>query len=152
LENNTDTNKGRLYPRRPIATAGAVVFKDGRLLLIRRGKEPGKGKWSIPGGGIELGETIFEAVRREVQEECSIEIEVERILDTRDNIIKDDDGRIRYHYILIDLLAKYVSGDIKAQSDAADCGWFTPAEAAGMDITAGLRAMLQEQDIIKRSA
>ena len=141
-----------MYPESPVAGVGVVVFKEGRILLIKRGKEPNKGKWSIPGGGIELGETIYDAARRETREECSIEIEIERVLDTADNIIRDGEGRIKYHYTIIDLISRYKGGEIKAQSDAEECGWFTTEEAAGLDMTPMLRAMLERQGIIKRSA
>jgi ADP-ribose pyrophosphatase len=142
-------NDSRLYPKLPIAGVGVVVFNKGRLLLVKRAKEPNKGLWSIPGGGIELGETIYEAAKREVLEECSVKIEIERVLDAANNIIKDSDGRIRYHYAIIDLLANYIGGKLEAQSDAAACGWFTPEEAAGMDMSPILRAMLERQGIIK---
>jgi ADP-ribose pyrophosphatase YjhB (NUDIX family) len=117
--------------------------------MVKRAKEPNKGKWSIPGGGIELGETVYEAARREVREECSIEIEIERVLDSADTIVRDKRARIKYHYVIIDLLARYTGGEIKAQSDAEECGWFTPEELAGLDITPTLRAMLEGQGIIK---
>lgn len=139
----------RLYPGLPIAGVGAVVLNEGRLLLVKRAKEPNKGMWSIPGGAIELGETIFEAARRETREECSVEIEVVRVLDAVENIVKDAGGRVRYHYTIIDLLARYVGGEPEARSDAAACGWFTPEAVAGMDISPLLRAMLERQGIIK---
>jgi ADP-ribose pyrophosphatase YjhB (NUDIX family) len=142
-------SNNRLYPQSPIACVAAVVFKEGKILLIKRAKEPNKGKWSIPGGGIELGETISEAARREVFEECSVEIEIERVLDSADNIVRDEKGRIKYHYVIIDLLARYTGGDIKAQSDAEECGWFKPEGLAGLDMSLTLRAMLERQRIIK---
>ena len=137
-----------MYPEQPIVAVSAVVFKDDRILAIKRGKEPGKGKWSIPGGRLELGEEIYEAGKREVLEECSINIEIERLLDVTQNIIRDDEGRVSYHYVLIDLLAKYVSGEAKAQSDAEECRWVTPEELAGLDISANLRAVLERAGIL----
>jgi len=116
--------------------------------MIKRAQEPSKGKWSIPGGIIELGETAFEAARREVTEECSIEVEIERVLDSVDNIIRDEEGRIKYHYVIIDLLARYVDGEIRAQSDAEECRWVTPQELMELDITPMLRDMLKRQKII----
>lgn len=116
----------RLYPKSPMPCASAVVFKEGRILMVRRAKEPNMGKWSIPGGVMEIGETIFNAARREVREECSIEIEIERVLDAAENIVPDEKGRIRYHYVIVDVLAGYTGGEIKAESDAAECAWFTP--------------------------
>ena len=141
-------NDGRWYPQQPVATAAAVVFKEGKILAIKRGQEPSKGKWSIPGGRIELGETAFEAARREVKEECSVEVAIERVLDSVDNIIRDEDGRVKYHYVVIDLLARYVGGEIRAQSDAEECRWVTPQELVGLDITPMLRDMLKRQKII----
>ena len=146
--NDLEPDDGRWYPQTPIAAVGAVVFKDGKILTIKRGQEPSKGKWSIPGGRIELGETAYEAARREVREECSIEVEIERVLDSVDNIIRDEDGNVKYHIVITDLLAKYVSGEIRAQSDAEECKWVTPGELAGLDLTPMLREMLGRQGIL----
>lgn len=132
----------RWYPQHPMVAAHPVVVKDRRLLLVKRAKEPSKGRWSLPGGAIELGESVYEAGRREVLEECSIDIEIERVLDIADSIIKDDDGRIAYHFVIIYLTAHHKSGEIKAHSDAADIGWFTPAEIPGLDMHHQLRAVL----------
>jgi 8-oxo-dGTP diphosphatase len=139
---------GRLYPQTPIAGVGAIVWKDGRILLVKRGKEPNRGKWTVPGGVVELGETLHEALKREVREECSIDIEVEKVLDMFDAITRDDDGRVRYHFIIIDFMAKYAGGEIKAGSDADDCRWVTPEEIAEMDITPSLMAVLRRHGII----
>jgi 8-oxo-dGTP diphosphatase len=141
-------NDGRWYPQAPIPAVGALVFRDGKILTIKRAQEPGKGKWSIPGGRIELGETSFEAARREVMEECSIEVEIERVLDSVDNIIRDADGRVKYHFVIIDLMAKYVDGQIKAGSDAEECRWVTVQELLEMDITPMLREMLKRNGIV----
>jgi 8-oxo-dGTP diphosphatase len=138
----------RWYPEMPIPGVGAVVFREDKILTVKRGQEPSKGKWSIPGGRIELGETAYEAARREVMEECSVEVEIERVLDSVDNIIRDEDGRIRYHFIIIDLLARYVSGEIRAASDAEECRWVTPRELVKLDITPMLRDMLKRTGLI----
>jgi 8-oxo-dGTP diphosphatase len=141
---------GRIYPRFPLPGVGVVVFKEKRLLLIKRGHEPHKGQWSVPGGAIEVGETIAEAAGRETLEECSIKIDIVGLLDTADIIVKDDDGRVRYHYVIIDLLANYRDGKLEARSDAAEAGWFTPQEAAAMDLTETLRSLLEKHKIIKQ--
>ena len=95
----------RWYPQIPMVAVHALVLKERQMLLVKRSKEPSKGKWSLPGGRIELGETIYEAAKREVLEECSVEIEIERLLDVGDSIIRDEEGRVQYHFALIYLLA-----------------------------------------------
>jgi 8-oxo-dGTP diphosphatase len=137
----------RWYPAHPFVGVGAVVVRDGRLLMVRRAKEPYKGMWSIPGGGVELGETLFEAAKRETLEECSIEITVERIVDTVDEIFRDESGRVKYHFINIDVLGKYISGEAVAQSDAGDCRWVPLAEIAKQDVPSNLREMLKKNGI-----
>jgi len=143
-------NDGRINPRYPLPGTGVVVFNGERLLLVKRGHEPHKGQWSVPGGVIEVGETIEQAARRETLEECSITIDTKGLLDTADIIVKDDDGRIMYHYVIIDLAAKYTGGILKARSDAADAGWFTPEEAADINLTETLRTLLEKHGIIKK--
>ena len=146
---DNEMHLGRIYPRFPIPGVGVVAFNEEKILLVKRANEPHKGQWGIPGGAIELGETIEEAARRETMEECSITIKVERLLDTADIIVRDDEGRARYHYVIIDLLAGYAGGRLEAGSDAYECGWFTPEQASGMDLTETLRALLVKKGIIK---
>jgi 8-oxo-dGTP diphosphatase len=136
------TDDSRWYPAYPMVGVGALILEEGRMLLVKRSKEPSKGRWSIPGGRLELGETISEAVKREVREECDVQIDIMRVLEVTDNILRDDDGRIRYHFVLIDMLANYLSGEPKAQSDAEECRWVTPAELAGLDMNPQLRAVI----------
>jgi 8-oxo-dGTP diphosphatase len=134
----------REYPQVPTACASAVVVRDRQILLVKRAHEPGKGQWSIPGGRIELGETILDAVRREVAEECGIEVDVERVLGAFDRIVLDADGRVRFHYVLIDVLASSAGGEPRAGSDAEDCRWVTREEMADLHITPQLRALLTQ--------
>ena len=141
-------NKSRWYPDHPWVGVGVVVILDGRLLKVKSGKERNKGKWSIPGGGVELGETVYEAAVRETLEECSLHVEILKVIDTADNIVQDDSGRIKYHFTIIDLLGRYVSGEVKAQSDAAECRWVVLEEIESLDITAILREMLKRNGII----
>jgi 8-oxo-dGTP diphosphatase len=110
----------REYPERPVLGVGAVVVSRGRALLVRRGKEPAKGLWSIPGGKVELGETIHDAVRREIKEETGLDIEVGPRLGVLQRIFRDDSGRVKYHYVLIDFRAVPVGGTLSASSDAAE--------------------------------
>ncbi len=129
----------REYPTRPILGAGAVVVSDGRALLVKRGNEPAIGVWSIPGGMVEIGETIRDAARREIREETGLEIEVGDRLKVLERIFRDDSGRVRYHYILIDFRAVPIGGKLCASSDAAEVGFFTVGELSKLglaDITA----------------
>ena len=118
----------RAYLQHPIVSAHAAVFRGDRVLLARRAHEPSQGRWSLPGGAIELGETIHDAARREVREECGVEIEVDRVVDVVDNVIPDESGRVRFHYVIIYLLARYVSGMARPNSDASELRWATQAE------------------------
>ncbi len=117
----------RDYPDRPIVGIGVVVLKGDDVLLIRRGKAPRAGQWSLPGGAQKLGETVFEAARREVLEECGVTIAAATLLDVVDSIDRDDDGRVRFHYTLIDFGADWRGGDPVAGSDAAAAQWVSLA-------------------------
>jgi 8-oxo-dGTP diphosphatase len=119
----------REYPDRPFVGVGVVVWRDGKVLLVERGKAPRRGHWSIPGGGQELGETLHEAARREVKEETGVEIKVLGLVDVVDSIRQDDAGRIQFHYSLVDFAAIWQSGELQAGDDAADCKWVAPEEA-----------------------
>jgi 8-oxo-dGTP diphosphatase len=141
-------NNERWYPKSPITGVGGIIQKDGRVLLVKRGKEPNKGKWTVPGGVVELGETLREALQREVREECSIDIEVESVVDTFDAIGRDEDGRVRYHFVIIDFMTRYVGGKAEAGSDADECRWFAPGELPGLETTPNLLAVLKKAGII----
>lgn len=125
----------REYPSAPLPSVGIVVLKDDKILLVLRGREPSPGKWSIPGGVVELGETIREAAHREVSEECGLEIELGDVVDVIDAIVHDEKGEIRYHYVLIDLLATYVRGELMAGSDIEDARWVSEEELTTFDLT-----------------
>ena len=116
----------RLYPQRPFVGVGVVVWRDDRVLLVQRGKPPRAGSWSIPGGAQHLGETVYEAARREVREETGLDVEVLDLVAVVDSINRDEDGGVRYHYTLVDLVAEWRSGEAAAGDDVADCIWVTP--------------------------
>ena len=113
----------RTFLPRPIIGVGAVVWHDDQVLLIKRGKEPNIGSWSLPGGAQELGETLEQAVRREILEETGIEISPPILVDTVDLISPAPNGIIQYHYTLIDFTAEAVGADLCAGGDAADAQW-----------------------------
>jgi ADP-ribose pyrophosphatase YjhB (NUDIX family) len=116
---------GREYPENPLVGVGAVIVADGRALLIRRGQAPLLGEWSLPGGVLECGESLREAAIREAREETGLTVEVDEMLGVYERVIRSEDGRVRYHYVLIDFLSHAVGGELKAASDAAEVGWFT---------------------------
>ncbi len=112
----------REFPERPVAAVGAVIHRNGEVLLVKRGVEPSIGRWSIPGGAIELGETPKEALVREVREETGLEVEPEFLVDVYNTVIEASGG-IRYHYIIIDYLCRHVSGSLRAGSDVEEARW-----------------------------
>jgi 8-oxo-dGTP diphosphatase len=115
----------RKYPEQPIAGVGALIVHEGKLLLVKRGVDPAKGKWSIPGGAVELGERIRDAVIREVKEECGLDVEIalDRPLDAIDNIMMSEDGRLKYHYVLLQFLVRLKGGTLRPASDVLDAKW-----------------------------
>jgi ADP-ribose pyrophosphatase YjhB (NUDIX family) len=129
----------RLYPDQPIVGVGIVIVNDGKIVLIKRGNEPGKGKWSIPGGLVELGEHIDQSVIREAKEETCLTVVNPKLLDVVDNVDVDGDGKIKYHYVIVDYLVQVVSGDIAAASDAEELRWVPFDEVESYVLTASFR-------------
>jgi len=134
---------GREYPSVPRVGVGAVVLDAGRVLLVRRGKPPLAGKWSLPGGMLELGETTTEAARREVAEECGLQIRVGELAGILDRVVRDAEGRIRYHWVLVDYVATVESGELCAASDADEAQWVEVDEVARLETTDGLLDMIR---------
>jgi 8-oxo-dGTP diphosphatase len=133
----------REYPDYPRVGVGAVVLDGDRVLLVQRGGATLPGKWSIPGGLVELGETSREAVCRELFEECGLEIEVIDVCGILDRVIRDAEGRVRYHWVLVDYLAAARGGTLCAGDDAADARWVPIAEVERYDTTDGLMEMIE---------
>ena len=133
----------RLYPRRPMVGVGAVVWRDGAVLLERRGQPPAQGSWALPGGLVDVGETLEEAVRREVREECGIEVVVGPLLGAFEPIQRDEDGRIRYHYVVIDYLVTYSGGDLVVGDDAAELCWVSVDDLDAYPLMPATRAMIE---------
>lgn len=123
------------YPDRPQVAVGAIVFEKERVLLVRRGQPPAKGLWAIPGGKIELGETLQEAAEREIREETGINIRAGAPVFTFDLVDRDDIGRIRFHYVIVDLIADYIDGELQSGDDALEARWVSPGEMNKMNIS-----------------
>ncbi|MGO9405321.1 MAG: NUDIX hydrolase [Terriglobales bacterium] len=124
----------REYPESPLVGVGAVIVQDHSVLLIRRGQPPLLGEWSLPGGVLECGETLREAVAREAREETGLLVETGEMLGVYERVIRDDERRVRYHYVLVDFLCRVVAGDLKAGSDAADVRWFMRDELPALNL------------------
>ena len=134
----------REYPARPIVAVGVVVWRpEGQVLLVRRTRPPNEGLWSLPGGGLELGETLAEAGAREVREECGVELGESELLTALDLIERDEQGAVRFHYVLIDLLAPWAGGEPTAGDDAGAVRWFARAELANLDLWSETRRVLE---------
>ena len=132
----------REYPDGPVVGVGLVVRNGGRVLLVQRGKEPGRGRWSIPGGAVEAGETLREAARREVAEECGIDVQVGDLAGVFETIIPGEAGRTRYHYVMIDFHADYLSGDVRPGSDVMEAMWASRDDLDTRDVTEKARELL----------
>ena len=133
----------REYPDYPRVGVGAVILHEDKVLLVRRGQSPSFGKWSLPGGLVELGESTREAIAREIGEECGIKIRIVDVAGVIDRVVKDDAGRVRYHYVLVDYAAHPESHGICAGSDAAEVRWVPIAEIEKYDTTDGLVEMVR---------
>ena len=117
----------REYPESPIVGVGGVIFDGASVLLAKRGQEPAKGTWSLPGGAVELGEKLIDALKREIREEIGIEIQVGGLIRVLDRIIRDEERRVRYHYVIVDYWGWKTSGEPKPGSDTSDI-CFVPLE------------------------
>lgn len=141
-----DGKKGtkREYPVAPLVGVGTVTIKSGRILLIRRAFEPGAGKWSIPGGLVEVGEKLSEAAARETEEETGVKVDILELINVFDMIDLDESGRAKYHYVLVDFLSKPVGGRERVSEEVTDIKWVTFEEARTMDLTRTARKALEE--------
>ena len=133
----------RLYPDQPIVGVGAVIVSEGKLLLEKRSNEPSKGKWTIPGGLVELGENIEQAVIRETKEETCLDVENPRLIDVIDNVDLDETGKVKYHFVIVDYAVKIKGGTVKAASDAAELRWVHLDEVEAFNLTRSFRVFFR---------
>ena len=134
----------REYPDRPIVGVGAVVVREGAVLLVKRASEPLKGQWSLPGGAVELGETLREAIKREVREETGLEIDILDVIEVFDRITRDSENRPRYHYVLVDFLCTPVAGSARAGSDVEAVAWARPEEFPHYQLSEKASAIIEK--------
>jgi 8-oxo-dGTP diphosphatase len=134
----------RKYPSRPILGVGGIVIREGCVLLVRRGKPPLEGAWSIPGGMLEIGETAHEAVARELAEETGIEARVLELVEIFENVALDESGRVQYHFVILDYLCEYAGGTAEAGSDASEAAWVKESDLCGYPLTPGALPVIQK--------
>jgi len=142
----------RRYPDRPFVGVGAVVLRDGRVLLVKRGREPLAGEWSLPGGAVELGETLEASVVRELQEETGLDVEVGPVIEVFDRITHDAGGRVEYHYVLVDYLCWPTGGELQPASDVDDAIFVAPEDLRLYALTAKAHAVIARALELAREA
>ncbi len=132
----------REYTTHPLLGVAVTIWHADKVLLIQRGKQPNYGTWNIPGGLVELGETLAAAAQREIMEECGVEIATPELLTTVDIIERDADGAVRYHYIIIEMVARWQAGVAQAGDDALAASWFSRDELDTLDLLPQTRAVV----------
>ena len=137
--------KRETYPDRPRVAVGALVFREGRVLLVQRGAPPGAGLWAVPGGGVELGESLAAAAEREIREETGVLIRAGEVVPTFDVIERDSQGRVRFHYVIVDLLGEYLEGEPAAGDDAREARWVGPGELGDLELSPPTRELLRKR-------
>jgi ADP-ribose pyrophosphatase YjhB (NUDIX family) len=129
---------GRTYPTRPYLAVSAAIFRDGRVLIVRRARASAKGVYTLPGGGVELGETLEQAVIREIREETALDIEPVELAGFRQAIARDAAGRVERHFVILPFAARYVSGEVSLNEELSEAHWLEPAALGELKTTEGL--------------
>jgi 8-oxo-dGTP diphosphatase len=141
---NESREDERRYPKRPMVGVGALIFNGDRILMAQRGKEPLKGFWSLPGGALELGESLEDGVRREVREETGLEIRPLGVLEIFERILRDADGAPEYHYVLIDYVCRVTGGELGAGDDVCEVAWVRRRDLPALQITEGTLPVIEK--------
>lgn len=138
----------REYPKKPIVGVGAIVVKDGKVLLVKRAAAPSRGLWAIPGGSLELGETLQSGAEREILEETGIVIKAGEPVYTFDFLEYDAKDQLQYHFVIVDMEAEYMAGEVKAADDALDARWVSPGDLEGMPVSKNTLKILKTRGFI----
>jgi 8-oxo-dGTP diphosphatase len=135
-------NDPRTYPDRPFLAVSAAIVRDGKILLVRRARAPANGLFSLPGGGVEAGETLHEAVMREIREETSITIEPVALAGFRETVTRDKDNRVERHFVILPFAARWIAGEPNLNDELSEARWVTPDVVAGLPTTPGLAGIV----------
>jgi ADP-ribose pyrophosphatase YjhB (NUDIX family) len=139
----------RRYPERPVVAVAAIVFEAGRVLLVKRDREPQKGWWSLPGGGLELGEHLLDGLRREIREETGLEVRILEVVEVLERILRDGEGRLEYHYVLIDYLCEKTGGELRAGDDVSLTEWVDLGLLGEYRITPGTQSVIEKASLVR---
>ena len=134
----------REFPEFPLVGVGAIIISQDRVVLVKRAHPPIQGQWSIPGGVLEVGERVREAAVREAREETGLIVEPADLLGVYDRILRDDEKRVQYHYVLIDFLCRPIAGELRAASDAAEVGWYSREELPALHLAEDTQEVIQK--------
>ena len=135
--------EGRSYPTRPYLAVSAAIIRDGKVLIVRRARPPARGLFTLPGGGVEAGETLHEAIIREVREETGLVIAPIALAGHREVIARDGAGKVERHFVILPFAARWISGEVALNEELAEAHWLVPAELAGLTTTEGLAEIVQ---------
>jgi 8-oxo-dGTP diphosphatase len=139
-------------PTRPVVAVGVLLLDGDHVLLVQRAKPPAVGRWTVPGGKVELGETLEEAALRELAEETGLSATLGPIIEILDRVIREDDGTISYHYVILDFLGTEPKGTLQAASDSLDARWVAFADLASYPLTDGLKAVIDRARALSQAA
>lgn len=135
-------DSARIYPTRPYLAVSAAIFRAGRVLIVRRARPPAHGLYTLPGGGVELGETLEQAVMREIREETALAIEPLELVGFRQAIVRDAAGRVERHFVVLPFAARFIGGEIMLNEELAEAKWLLPSEISELKTTEGLAAIV----------
>ena len=140
----------REYPDRPVVGIGAVVIHEGRVLLVRRGVAPSRGLWAVPGGALELGETLQRGAEREILEETGVAIRAREPVYAFDFFERDGDGRIRFHFVIVDVAADCIGGEVRGADDALEARWLAPEDLEGLAVSKNTLKLLRAVGFLEK--